>query len=161
MRFANCPSSVSCVATPEVFETFSKHQYLADKYRRMAKLLIVEDDESVRMFVGRALERAGHQIDVAADGAQGLDLITAASGFYDLVVSDIRMPEMDGIEMAKAAVGLFPTLKIILMTGYAEQRERAEELNGIILDVVQKPFSLAEIRSRVEAALSCSIRSAA
>jgi DNA-binding response OmpR family regulator len=49
----------------------------------------------------------------------------------------------------------------MLMTGYAEQRERAEELNGIILDVVQKPFTLAEIRSRVDAALSCPVKTAA
>ncbi|TGV71954.1 response regulator, partial [Mesorhizobium sp. M00.F.Ca.ET.158.01.1.1] len=69
--------------------------------------------------------------------------------------SDIRMPEMDGIEMAVAAAALFPAMKIMLMTGYADQRERAEELNGIILDVVQKPFTLAEIRSRVERALIC------
>ena len=127
----------------------------------MAKLLIVEDDESVRMFVSRALERAGHQIDVAADGAQGLECIDATQGCYDLVVSDIRMPEMDGIEMAKSAARLFPAMKIMLMTGYAEQRERAEELNGIILDVVQKPFTLAEIRSRVDAALSCPVKTAA
>ncbi|AZN96459.1 response regulator [Mesorhizobium sp. M9A.F.Ca.ET.002.03.1.2] len=121
----------------------------------MAKLLIVEDDESVRTLAARALERAGHMIDIAADGAQGLALIRAARGGYDLVVSDIRMPEMDGIEMAKAAVRLFPATKILLMTGYADQRERAEELNGVILDVVQKPFTLAEIRARVERALAC------
>lgn len=120
----------------------------------MAKLLIVEDDESVRTLAARALERAGHAIDIAADGAQGLALIRAAMGAYDLVVSDIRMPEMDGIEMAIAASAFFPSMKILLMTGYADQRERAEELNGIILDVVQKPFTLAEIRSRVERALS-------
>jgi two-component system, cell cycle response regulator CpdR len=121
----------------------------------MAKLLIVEDDESVRTLSARALERAGHMVDIAADGAQGLARVEAAGGGYDLVVSDIRMPEMDGIEMAVAASALFPSLKIMLMTGYADQRERAEELNGIILDVVQKPFTLAEIRSRVERALIC------
>jgi two-component system cell cycle response regulator CpdR len=121
----------------------------------MAKLLIVEDDESVRTLAARALERAGYTIDIAADGAQGLALIRAALGGYDLVVSDIRMPEMDGIEMAKAAAALFPAMKIMLMTGYADQRERAEELNGVILDVVQKPFTLAEIRARVERALIC------
>ncbi|RWH72246.1 MAG: response regulator [Mesorhizobium sp.] len=121
----------------------------------MAKLLIVEDDESVRTLAARALERAGHMIDIAADGAQGLALIRAARGGYDLVVSDIRMPEMDGIQMAKAAASLFPAMKILLMTGYADQRERAEELNGIIVDVVQKPFTLAEIRARVEQALAC------
>ncbi|MGX5840220.1 response regulator [Mesorhizobium sp. ArgA1] len=121
----------------------------------MAKLLIVEDDESVRTLAARALERAGHTIDIAADGAQGLAMISAAGGGYDLVVSDIRMPEMDGIEMAIAAVRLFPAMKILLMTGYADQRERAEELNGIIIDVVQKPFTLAEIRARVDQALAC------
>lgn len=121
----------------------------------MAKLLIVEDDESVRTLAARALERAGHMIDIAADGAQGLALIRAARGGYDLVVSDIRMPEMDGIQMAKAAASLFPAMKILLMTGYADQRERAEELNGVTVDVVQKPFTLAEIRARVEQALAC------
>lgn len=121
----------------------------------MAKLLIVEDDESVRTLAARALERAGHMIDIAADGAQGLSMIQTAQGRYDLVVSDIRMPEMDGIEMAIAAAAQFPAMKIMLMTGYADQRERAEELDGIILDVVQKPFTLAEIRSRVERALVC------
>ena len=121
----------------------------------MAKLLIVEDDESVRTLAARALERDGHNVTIATDGAQGLDMIRQARGGYDLVVSDIRMPEMDGIEMAIAAAALFPAMKIMLMTGYADQRERAEELNGIILDVVQKPFTLAEIRSRVERALIC------
>ncbi|RWL15827.1 MAG: response regulator [Mesorhizobium sp.] len=121
----------------------------------MAKLLIVEDDESVRTLAARALERAGHVIDIAADGAQGLALIRAARGGYDLVVSDIRMPEIDGIQMAKSAASLFPAMKILLMTGYADQRERAEELNGVIVDVVQKPFTLAEIRARVEQALAC------
>ncbi|MDX8533781.1 response regulator [Mesorhizobium sp. VK25A] len=121
----------------------------------MAKLLIVEDDESVRTLAARALERDGHDVTVATDGAQGLDLIRKACGGYELVVSDIRMPEMDGIEMATAAAREFPAMRIMLMTGYADQRERAEELNGIILDVVQKPFTLAEIRTRVGKALSC------
>ncbi|MBZ9843685.1 response regulator [Mesorhizobium sp. CA5] len=121
----------------------------------MAKLLIVEDDESVRTLAARALERDGHNVTIATDGAQGLDMIRQARGGFDLVVSDIRMPEMDGIEMATAASREFPTMRIMLMTGYADQRERADELNGIILDVVQKPFTLAEIRGRVGKALSC------
>lgn len=123
----------------------------------MAKLLIVEDDESVRMFVSRALERAGHQIDVAADGAQGLEFIDTERGCYDLVVSDIRMPEMDGIEMAKAAAGLFPAMKIMLMTGYAEQRERAKSLETIVAEVMAKPFTIAELRETVMRVIERSI----
>ena len=120
----------------------------------MAKLLIVEDDESVRTLAARALERAGHSVDVACDGAEGLDSIHARNGAYDLVVSDIRMPEMDGIEMAQNAARSYPGLPILLMTGYADQRERAEELDAIIIDVVQKPFTLSEIRDRVSLALA-------
>jgi CheY-like chemotaxis protein len=65
------------------------------------------------------------------------------------------MPEMDGIEMAKAAASHYPGLRIMLVTGYADQRERAEDLRGIIVDVVQNPFTLAEIRERVGKALGC------
>ncbi|WP_378948269.1 response regulator [Mesorhizobium sp. ANAO-SY3R2] len=125
----------------------------------MAKLLIVEDDESVRTLAARALERAGHTVDVACDGAEGLEVIHAESGIYDLIVSDIRMPEMDGIEMAQHAARAYPGLPILLMTGYADQRERAEELDAIIIDVVQKPFTLADIRDRVSLALARSVQS--
>jgi two-component system, cell cycle response regulator CpdR len=119
----------------------------------MAKILIVEDDESVRTLAARALERAGHSIELAGDGAAGLARIRASGGRFDLVVSDIRMPEMDGIEMAKAAASFYPSLRIMLVTGYADQRERAEDLRGVVVDVVQKPFTLAEIRERVVKAL--------
>jgi two-component system cell cycle response regulator CpdR len=118
----------------------------------MANLLIVEDDESVRSLAARALERAGHRVTVAGDGEQGLAKILDAEGRFDLVVSDIRMPAMDGIEMAKAVSVRFPDLRILLVTGYADQRERAAELNGTVIGVLQKPFTLAEIRDRVAGA---------
>ena len=120
----------------------------------MARLLIVEDDDSVRTLAARALERAGHHIDLAADGAQGLAAIHAASGGYDLVVSDIRMPEMDGIEMARAAANAYPGMRIMLMTGYADQRERAHGLDSLIHDVLTKPFTVAELRTAVAEALA-------
>lgn len=119
----------------------------------MAKILIVEDDESVRTLAARALERSGHSIELAGDGAEGLEKVVAAAGCYDLVVSDIRMPAMDGIEMARAIAQNFPALRIMLVTGYAEQRERAAELDGTVVDVVQKPFTLQVIRERVATAL--------
>jgi two-component system cell cycle response regulator CpdR len=115
----------------------------------MARLLLVEDDESVRQLAARALERAGHSVETACDGEEGLARIVDAEGRYDLVVSDIRMPAMDGIEMSKQAAARYPGLKIMLVTGYADQRERARELDGIIVDVLLKPFSLASIRDTV------------
>ncbi len=119
----------------------------------MARILIVEDDDSVRTFTARAIATAGHEVETAEDGDVGLETIRKAEGGYDLVLSDIRMPAMDGIEMAKKAAGEFPGLKILLMTGYAEQRERAADLQEIIVDVVSKPFTLVEIRNKVQQAL--------
>jgi CheY-like chemotaxis protein len=119
----------------------------------MAKILIVEDDASVRTFTARAIAATGHAVETAEDGDLGLASIREAQGGYDLVLSDIRMPAMDGIEMAKRAASEFPGLKILLMTGYAEQRERAADLQRVVVDVVAKPFSLNEIRAKVEKAM--------
>lgn len=115
----------------------------------MARLLIIEDDPSVRTFTARALAAAGHQVETAEDGAEGLRRIDEARGAFDLVLSDIRMPVMDGIEVARAAAGAYPGLRLLLMTGFAEQRERAAELEGTVYGVVNKPFTLAELRDRV------------
>lgn len=120
----------------------------------MAHILIVEDDDSVRAFTARALAQDGHVVDTAEDGDIGLERIAAAGGRHDLVLSDIRMPSMDGIAMAAEASRAYPGLRILLMTGYAEQRERAAELAGMIVGVVNKPFTLADIRERVCRALA-------
>lgn len=126
---------------------------MAASIAAMAKILFVDDDDAVRTITARALERAGHVLELAADGEAGLASIVASGGAFDLVVSDIRMPEMDGIAMAKAAASRYPGLKIILITGYADQRERPEDLAGAVVDVVQKPFTLAEIKERIGRAL--------
>lgn len=120
----------------------------------MARILLTEDDESVRSFVARALEMEGHDVAVAEDGEEGLDALCLAEGNYDLLLSDIKMPYMDGIELAHNAARLFPGLKILMMTGYADQRERTDGLEKIIIDVVSKPFSLAHIRQQVRLALA-------
>lgn len=118
----------------------------------MARLLIAEDDEAVRAFVSRALMIDGHEIVTAEDGANALDVLTEDSKF-DLLLSDIKMPVMDGIALALNVARDHDHLPILLMTGYADQRERADGLEKIVIDVVQKPFSLAEIREAVKKAL--------
>jgi CheY-like chemotaxis protein len=115
----------------------------------MARILIAEDDEPVRGFVKRALEMDGHAVVAAGDGAEALERLEQEEGAFDLLLSDIRMPLMDGIALALAAGRGFPKLPILLMTGFADQRERAHDLEAIIEDVVTKPFSLAEIRAAV------------
>jgi two-component system, cell cycle response regulator CpdR len=118
----------------------------------MARILITEDEDSLRSFVARALRLDGHETHEAADGAEGLEKL--GEGSYDLLLSDIRMPVMDGIELAHRASSDFPDMKILLMTGYAEQRERADDLALKIVDVVSKPFALPDIRSAVARALA-------
>jgi CheY-like chemotaxis protein len=118
----------------------------------MARILIAEDEEALRGFVRRALADAGHDVAVAADGAEALDLLTRA-GRFDLLLADIKMPVMDGIALALAAARDHPDLVIVLMTGYADQRERAHGLDALIHDVITKPFTLAEIRVAVASAL--------
>jgi CheY-like chemotaxis protein len=119
---------------------------------RMARILITEDEDSLRRFVARALRMDGHETEEAADGAEGLEKLR--EGGFDLLLSDIRMPVMDGIELAHQASSHWPDLKILLMTGYAEQRERADNLMEKIVDVVSKPFALPDIRKAVALALA-------
>lgn len=115
----------------------------------MAHILIADDEEPLRGFVARALQLDGHTVDAAADGAEALDMLLADGAAYDLLLTDIRMPMMDGIALALAAAKERPALPILLMTGYADQRERARDLDALIRDVLTKPFSLADLRATV------------
>jgi CheY-like chemotaxis protein len=123
-----------------------------EKATFMAKILITEDESALRIFVARALRLDGHETHEAGDGAEGLEKLAEDS--FDLLLSDIRMPVMDGIELAHQAAERHPEMKILLMTGYAEQRERADDLASKIVDVVQKPFALPDIRRAVARALA-------
>ena len=76
------------------------------------------------------------------------------AGAFDLLLTDIKMPVMDGIALALAAARDFPKLTIMLMTGYADQRERAANLKALIHDVITKPFTLPQIRDKVAEALA-------
>ncbi len=120
----------------------------------MSRILIADDEEPLRLLVGRAIGMDGHEIVTAEDGAEALEILTEQEGRFDLLLTDIKMPIMDGIALALAAARDFPDLTILLMTGYADQRERATGLNAIVHDVVTKPFSVADIRTAVADALA-------
>jgi two-component system, cell cycle response regulator CpdR len=119
----------------------------------MPRVLIVDDEESMRMLVARAIAMDGHETVTAEDGAEAIEILNGGQGRFDLLLTDIQMPVMDGIALALAAARDFPDLTILLMTGYAEQRERASGLNAIAHDVITKPFSVADIRTAVAEAL--------
>ena len=120
----------------------------------MPRVLIVDDEDSMRVLVARAIAMDGHDIVTAEDGSEALEILGSGQGAFDLLLSDIQMPVMDGIALALAAARDFPDLTILLMTGFADQRERASGLNAIAHDVVTKPFSVADIRTAVADALA-------
>jgi CheY-like chemotaxis protein len=119
----------------------------------VARVLIADDEDSMRSLVARAVAMDDHETVTAADGAEALDILTGDARGFDLLLTDIKMPIMDGIALALAAARDFPDLVILLMTGFADQRERASGLNAIVHDVVTKPFSVADIRAAVAGAL--------
>ena len=114
----------------------------------MPRVLIADDEDLDAPLVARAIAMDGHDTVTAEDGAEALDILTREKGRFDLLLTDIQMPVMDGIALALAAARDFPDLKILLMTGFADQRERASGLNAIVHDVVTKPFSVARYPHR-------------
>jgi CheY-like chemotaxis protein len=115
--------------------------------------LIAEDEAAIRDLVARALLQDGHDVMTADDGAEALDVLVRERGAFELLLADIRMPVMDGIALALATARDYPDITILLMTGYADQRERASGLNTLIHDVITKPFTLEAIRAAVNEAL--------
>jgi CheY-like chemotaxis protein len=117
----------------------------------MARILVAEDDGAVREFVTRALTHHGHEVTAVNDGTEAL--VALAEARYELLLTDIVMPEMDGIALALKVAKDHPETRILMMTGYAAAKQRAHNLDELIHDVLTKPFSLEQIRDAVEAAL--------
>ncbi|GLQ11698.1 response regulator [Devosia yakushimensis] len=120
----------------------------------MARILVAEDDPSVRAFVVSALSMKGHEVVAAEDGGLGAEIADEEEGRFDLLLSDIKMPIMDGIALALHVGAKYPEVTIVLMTGFADQRERAHGLDALIYDVITKPFTLADLLVKVDDAIA-------
>lgn len=118
----------------------------------MARILLVDDEASVRSFLKRGLELDGHAVETAEDGEDGFDTLTRSKGAFDLLLTDVRMPLMDGIALAEATQENWPGVRILIMTGYSDQHERAQTLANLA-GILLKPFTLGELRQRVTRAL--------
>ncbi|WP_237452210.1 hybrid sensor histidine kinase/response regulator [Qipengyuania algicida] len=117
------------------------------------KLLLVEDEDMVRAVAERALSRAGYSVTSARDGEEGLGIIANGKDQFDLIVSDVVMPAMDGPAMARAIRRVKPHIPILFMSGYAEEQLR----NQIDIDnmyFLPKPFSVQQINARVAEVLA-------
>ncbi len=117
----------------------------------MAKILLAEDEAAVSAFVERALAYAGHEVTAVPDG---LAAIAALAGRrFDLLLADLAMPRLDGIGLALKAGKDYPAMKIVLMSGYASERQRAHNLEALAHRIIAKPFTLEEICAAVAAEL--------
>ena len=113
----------------------------------MPRILLAEDDDSLRGFLARALERAGYEVTACADGDEAATFLDEE---WDLLLTDIVMPGMDGIEVARQAAAIHPGLRIMFITGFAAVALAAHDKAPAGAKVLSKPIHLREIVSEVE-----------
>ncbi|HDL04678.1 MAG TPA: response regulator [candidate division Zixibacteria bacterium] len=118
---------------------------------RRIKILIVDDEEIVLSFARDALEDGDYDIELANSGVEALKKIERE--FFDFILTDIRMPECDGIELAQKAREIIPSVGIIFMTGYANLNTAKDAIKEGAYDYIMKPFELNEIRQAVKSAV--------
>ena len=117
----------------------------------MARILLAEDDDHLRIFLSRGLQRAGHVVESVGDGAAALTL--AQDNSFDLLLADVVMPGLDGIELARKAAQLQPGIRIMFITGFAAVAMREEGLSANRPRVLAKPFHLRHLIDEIEAML--------
>jgi two-component system cell cycle sensor histidine kinase/response regulator CckA len=116
------------------------------------KVLLVEDEDMVRIVAERALARAGYDVTACANGEEGLAAVTEGAATFDIVVSDVVMPGMDGPAMVRAIRAKLPHMPVLFMSGYAEEQLR-RDIDIPDMHFIAKPFSVAAIGDKVGAVL--------
>ena len=119
----------------------------------MARILLAEDDDSMRDFLAKALKRAGHEVEQVADGEEGVTTLGDEAGRFDLLLTDIVMPGVDGIELARRAAEVDPGLKIMFITGFAAVALNAGANAPKDAKVLSKPFHLRDLVDEVARAV--------
>jgi len=114
----------------------------------MARIILAEDDDDMRRFLVKALEKAGHEVTSFAEGASAFEEIKQKT--FDLLLTDIVMPEMDGIELARRAADLDPSLKIMFITGFAAVALHPDSQAPKDAKVLSKPFHLRDLVAEVD-----------
>lgn len=117
----------------------------------MKRVLVAEDEASIREFIVINLQRSGYDVSQADNGKAALEMYEASNGDFDVVLLDIMMPEMDGLEVCKRLRGLSQTVGIIMLTAKTQEIDRVTGLLVGADDYVSKPFSPSELMARVDA----------
>lgn len=118
----------------------------------MARILLAEDDESLRKFLAAALARAGHDIISVEDGEMAMEAIERET--FDVLITDIVMPGPDGIEVARRASELDPDMKIMFITGFAAVSLNSAAKAPSQATVLSKPFHLRELVDQIDKAIA-------
>ncbi len=118
-----------------------------------ASILLVEDEEAVRAFAARALTSRGYKVHIAGSGLEALERMRELGGAVDLVVSDVVMPEMDGPSLLRELRKQQPGLKIIFVSGYAEDAFKKNLPEGESFNFLPKPFTLKQLATAVKETL--------
>lgn len=118
----------------------------------MARILLAEDDEGLRTFLAASLRNAGHEVSDVGDGSVAEQLL--ALGPYDLLLADVVMPGLDGVELARRASERQPGLRIVFITGFAAVALQGLDRHRLGARVLSKPFHLRELVQEVEAVLT-------
>ena len=113
----------------------------------MIRILLAEDDDSMRVYLARALERTGYHVVAVDNGASALPLLQSEP--FDLLLTDIVMPEMDGIELAQKAAEIAPDIRVMFITGFAAVALKAGRKTPDA-KVLSKPFHLRDLVAEVE-----------
>ena len=118
------------------------------------RILIVEDEDTVRTFSARALRTTGYEVFEADSGEQALEVLQDVDGKIDLMISDVVMPEMDGPALLVKVREKLPHLKVIFVSGYAEESVRQDIADDQSVEFLPKPYSLDQINTKVKEVLS-------
>lgn len=114
----------------------------------MARILLAEDDDNLRIFLARALRRAGHEVHAVGDGDAALAWVTERP--VDLLLADVVMPGIDGIELARRAGVLWPDLRVMFITGFAAVALNPDNAAPKDARILSKPFHLRDLVNEVE-----------
>ncbi|MBI4045308.1 MAG: response regulator, partial [Devosia nanyangense] len=118
------------------------------------RILLVEDEESVRAFSARALKTTGYEVFEADSGEEALEVLEEIGYEVDLIISDVVMPEMDGPALLKRVRQTKPDIKVIFVSGYAEESVRKDIEDDQSVEFLPKPYSLDQINSKVKEVLA-------
>jgi DNA-binding response OmpR family regulator len=119
----------------------------------VARVLVADDEAPVRDFISRALEHTGYEVRTVEDGLTAWAALVDDPP-YDLLITDIVMPGLDGIELALKASKEHPDMAILMITGFAAEKQRAYGLENLIHKVLSKPFTLSQLLTATKEALN-------